>query len=348
MTILFPQRVNAAINASRKAPHTSVCKGLRRRWLGLAMAAFGGFAAMTAAGQDRYPSRPITLVVPYAAGGVTDVFARRLAQRISVELKQTVIVDNRLGAAGSVGTASVARAKADGYTLLVANQSVMGIDPVMRKAQVYDPLKDFTPISSAVHVPMYLLVSASEPIPDFKTFVDMGKRADGKWSFGSAGVGSWAHLLLEKIKMDQGIKAVHVPYKGNAPVFVDLISGQLQFAMDPAALPQGLASKIRMIASSAKSRYPSRMDVPTFTEQGYNLVAEGWTGIVGPHGLPDAIRDTILKAMQTAAADPEFVASLAPDGFHVVVDGPRELARRIRVDLKVFEQIKRDANLQSE
>lgn len=321
---------------------------IQRRSVALGLSAWGLGLARGAAAQSAYPARPITLVVPYAAGGVTDVLARHVGNRITDALKQPVIVENRAGAAGSVGSAYVSRAKPDGYTLLVANQAVLGIDPVMRTAGPYDPLKDFTPITAVVDKPLYLIVSEKSSMTDFASFLAAAKASAGKWAFGTAGVGSWSHFIVEQLRLAYGFDAVHVPYKGGSAALTDLIGGQIQFMMDPAAFSGDMGGKIRIIASTGQRRFPGRENIPTFKEQGFDMVAEGWTGIVGPPGMPRGIRDMLAKALTDAAADPSFGASLAKEGFIVAAKGPDELARRMRVDIGLFEDVKRKAGIKGD
>ena len=258
-----------------------------------------------AAAQD-FPDRPIKLIVPFPPGGPNDVIARVIGQRMSELLKQPVIIDNRGGAGGVLGTDVVAKAKPDGYTIVVTSAGALVISPSMEKV-AYDTLKDLQPITLVAKVPEMLVVATSVPATNMKELVDLARAQPGKLNFASSGPGSLPHLAGELLKLTAKIDIVHVPYRGAAPAVNDLLGQQVQMAfLDlPVLLPQIKAGALRGIAIGAPERAPTAMDVPTTAELGMpDLQTENWYGMLAPAGTPAAAVATLNRAAIEAMRDP--------------------------------------------
>lgn len=276
----------------------------RRKTLGLAVSAACLAASHTAFAQA-YPRGSIKLVVPYAPGGSTDLLARTIGEYLGKRLGQPVVVVNQPGAGGSVGTAAVARSAPDGLTLLMATNGTHAINPTLYAKLPYDAVKDFEPVSLVAVVPLVLAVPASSEIRTVKQFVE--QQAGGKrLSFGSAGVGSSGHLAGEMLNTAGNLRAVHIPYKGDGPAVVDLISGNIDFlfANMPAVVNHVRAGTMRAVAVTSTRRSPELTDVPTVAEAGYpRLQVDPWYGIFAPAGTSQAIVATLNEAIAAALAD---------------------------------------------
>ena len=277
------------------------------------------FAAPNARAVD-YPVRPIKLVVPYAAGGPTDVLGRLVADFLGRDLKQTVIVENKPGAQGAIGAEAVARAEPDGYTLFVAAASIIVLNPMLYKKLSYDPAKDLRMLALVTDLPVVMEVHPSIPAKTVAEFVAYAKQNPGKLNFGSAGTGGTIHLAGEMFKQMAGIEMTHVPYKGAGPALTDLLSGNIQVMFDSmgTALPPVKAGLLRPLAVSSTQRSPDLPDVPTIAESGYpDYAVSVWYGIVAPSKLPDEIAQKISASLDRALNDDTFRASLEKIGFPV-------------------------------
>ena len=288
----------------------------RRRILttGLGLA---GLASLPALAQDKFPSRPITLVVPFPPGGSVDIMARQYSEPLGRLLGVPIVVENRAGAGGSVGAQYVARAKPDGYTLVVSSQSSHLANPLTQPKIGYDPVKDFENIAILGRQPNALVVHSSLPFKTFKEFVDYGKKNPGKLNYGSGGVGSMGQLNVEMLKAATGVFTTHIPYRGGSPLITAVLSNEVQFILDNLVimLPHIQAGKVRALAVAADQRLPQLPDVPTFAEVGYpQLNLTSWTGLAAPAGTPDAIVQTLYKAVRQAAVAPAMVANLKERG----------------------------------
>jgi tripartite-type tricarboxylate transporter receptor subunit TctC len=276
----------------------------RRKTLGLAVSAACLAASHTAFAQA-YPRGPIKLVVPYAPGGSTDLLARTLGEYVGKRLGQPVVVVNQPGAGGSLGTAAVARSAPDGLTLLMATNGTHAINPTLYAKLPYDAVKDFEPVSLVAVVPLLLAVPASSEIRTVKQFVERAAGAK-RLSFGSAGVGSSGHLAGEMLSTEGNLQAVHIPYRGDGPAVVDLISGNIDFlfANMPAVVNHVRAGTVRAVAVTSAHRSPELPDVPTVAEAGYpRLQVDPWYGIFAPAGTPRAIVATLNEAIAAGLAD---------------------------------------------
>ena len=267
-----------------------------------------------------YPARPIKLVVPYAAGGPTDVLGRLVADYLGRDLKQAVIVENKPGAQGAIGAEAVARADPDGYTLFVAAGSIIVLNPMLYKKLSYDPVKDFRMLALVTDLPVVMEIHPSVPAKTVAEFVAYAKQNPGKLNFGSAGTGGTIHLAGEMFKQMAGIEMTHVPYKGAGPALTDLLSGNIQVMFDSmgTALPPVKAGLLRPLGVSSTQRSPDLPDVPTIAESGYpDYMVSVWYGIVAPSKLPDEIAQKISASLDRALNDDTFRASLEKIGFPV-------------------------------
>ena len=282
----------------------------------LATAIAAGVAGEAAA---QYPDRPVRLVVPFTAGGSPDTTARRVAQRLTQELKQQFVVENRPGAAGNIGAETVARSAPDGYTLMImANSHV--INPALYARINYDVVKDFTPICLPVRGASMMVVPANSPAKTVKEFVDMAKANPGKLNFGSGGAGSPAHLAAEAFRQATGIDYVHVPYKGAPEIVRALLSDQVQVGFPTFETALGLVQQktLRALATTGSKRSRQLPDTPTLLEalpDGFSL--EGWLGLVAPAGTPPEVTQVIVAAMTNALKDLAFREQLESGGSDI-------------------------------
>jgi len=270
--------------------------------------------AVTASAQDSYPSKPITMVVPFPPGGVADIVGRPLAAQMEKTLKQPIVVVNRTGAGGAVGMASVAKAPADGYTILMALSSI-SIFPVSDRINGKTPsyeMKDFAPIALITADPTVLVVSADSPWKNLKEFVASAKAYPGKINYSSSGVYGTLHVAMEIFANAAGIQLFHVPYQGGGPALTALLGGQVHaLASGPApAVGQIKAGKMRALASWSTERLPLMPDVPTFKELGYDAEFYIWSGVFAPAAIPTPVLDRLRAAVREASTSPEFKGAM--------------------------------------
>ncbi len=265
-----------------------------------------------------YPTRPIRLVVPYVAGGPTDVLGRYFADYLSRDLKQTVLVDNKAGAQGAIGAEAVAHAEPDGYTLLFTASSVLEINPILYKKLAYDPDRELRVLAVVTDLPSIMVVHPSVPARTIAEFVAYARQDPGKLNFGSAGTGGVGHLSGEMFKQMAGIEMTHVPYKGAGPALADLIAGHIQATFETlgTALPPIKAGLLRPLGVSSQQRIPDLPDLPTIAESGYpDYSSTVWYGVAAPAGVPDEIAQTIRASINRALDDEAFRVSLTKVGF---------------------------------
>ena len=283
-------------------------------------------AALAAPAWAEYPERPIRMIVPFPPGGVTDVVARLVAERLTADLGQQVIVDNKAGAGGVIGTDVVAKAPGDGYTILFTTPGHT-INAAFRHALPFDTEKDLKAVSIAGRVPMLLVSHPSMPFRDFKGFVDYARRNPGKLNVGSAGNGTLPHVHMELLMLKEHMQVTNVPYRGAAPALADLVAGQVQAKLDnyTTSAPFIASGKLVPLAVTSARRLKQLPDVPTVAETGVPGY-EGylWMGIVVPSATPDAIVDKLAAATQRAVALPEVQARFDKDGVEPVGDTPAE------------------------
>ncbi|MDM0015574.1 tripartite tricarboxylate transporter substrate binding protein BugD [Variovorax sp. J22P168] len=277
-------------------------------------------AAGTTAAQT-YPAKPVTWIVPFAAGGPTDALARNIAERVARELGQPIIIDNTPGAGGTVGAAKAARAAPDGYTMLVGHMGYMGAAPALYKKLSYDPIKDFAPVFRFPDTPLVLMVRKEHPAKDIKALVDFGKGNPDKLTISNAGVGSSSHLIAALFASSAGIKIMQIPYKGAGPALIDVIGGQVDGIFDQTntALPQIKEAKVRPLAVTSKVRLPQLKDVPTLSETVLpNFEASTWYGIYAPKGTPQPVLDKVQAAYQKVMADKAFTDKMSEQAIQLL------------------------------
>jgi tripartite-type tricarboxylate transporter receptor subunit TctC len=279
-----------------------------------------------------WPARPIRLIIPFPPGGPTDLVARVLAERMSRTLGQPLIIENRPGANGNIGNDAVAKAEADGYTVLY-NTSSIALSPAIYAKLPYDAQRDLAPVVQTATIPMVLAVNPSVPVQDVRGFVEHLRARPNALSYGSSGTGNVTHLTAVMLLRSQGLEAVHVPYRGSAPALIDAISGQVQFVTDTvnSALPLIRDGKLRALAVTSPKRLAPLPDVPTIAETlipGFE--AGAWQGIMVPARTPRAVVDRLNAAAMEALADPAVLAKLAEQGTEPLGSTPDEYGRILR------------------
>ena len=308
--------------------------------LGLALSAT---VACATHAQDSYPSKPVRLMVSFAAGGPTDQVARIVGAKLTDLLGQTFIVENKTGAGGNIGADVVAKAAPDGYTLLMATVSTHAINPGLYKNMPYDPAKDFAPVMQVGVTPCVLAVHPSLPVKDVRGLVALLKANPGKYSYGSSGMGSILHLCGEQFKTAAGVQMVHVPYRGSAPMIADLVGGQIAVAFDalPTVLPQVQGGKIRAIGGGMATRARAMPDLPTLQEQGVpGFECYTWNAILAPAKTPAPIVSVLSDAIHKALADPVILKRLEDAGVDPTPDStPEKLAEFIKAELAKWSPI---------
>lgn len=268
-----------------------------------------------------YPTKPMTWVVPFAAGGPTDALARHIAERVARELGQPIVIDNSPGAGGTVGAAKVARATPDGYTLLVGHMGYMGAAPALYKKLNYDPVKDFEGVFRFPDTPLVLMVRKDHPAKDIAGLVDFGKKNPDKLFISNAGVGSSSHLIAALVANAAGIKITAVPYKGAGPALVDVIGGQVDGIFDQTntALPQIREGKVRALAVTSKVRLPQLKNIPTLNETVVpGFEASTWYGIYAPKGTPKAVLDKVQNAYLKVMTDKAFTGKMTEQAIQML------------------------------
>ena len=295
------------------------------------------------AAQAAYPNKPIRLVVGFAPGGSTDIVARIVAQRLSERLGQNVLVENKAGAGGTIGTDSVAKALPDGYTLTLGTTSTHAIAPGAYSKLPYDPMADFTQISLVAVTPYLLVVNPQVKANNLAQFVTLVKAQAGKLNYASAGNGTATHLAMEMLKDAAGIDLLHVPYRGNAPADLAIIGGEVQavFGSMPALLQNTKAGKVRPLAVGTLVRSPALPDVPTVAESGYpGFEASLWLGIMGPANMPRPIVERLHKELVAIVATPEFKAAMDANGAEALSSkSPDEFRDLLRGQIAKFVKI---------
>jgi tripartite-type tricarboxylate transporter receptor subunit TctC len=299
---------------------------------------------------QNYPTRTIRMIVPFPAGGPNDIIARVVSQRMSQSLNQTIIIDNRGGQGGVLGTDLVAKAAPDGYTIALTSLGALAISPSLEKV-AYDASKDLAPVSLVAQVPEMLVVATSVPAKNMQELVALAKSQPGKMNFGSSGPGSLPHLAGELFKLTGKIDLVHVPYRGAAPAVNDLLAQQVQMAFFdlPVLLPQVKAATIRPIAIGAPQRAASVPDVPTTAEVGMpDLQTENWYGIVAPAKTPPEVIAALNKAVVEAVKDPQVAEKLASQGAILVGDSPEHFRDYIASETARWAKVIKEAGVETQ
>ena len=304
-----------------------------------------------AAAAQAYPSKPIRLMVPFPPGGSTDIVARIVAQRIGAQLGQALVIENRGGAGGTLGTAVVARAPADGYTLTVASTSTHVVAPSVYTKLEYDPVKDFAPIGLMAVTPYLLVVNPSVPARTLKELVELLKAKPGRLNYASAGVGSTTHLAMEMLKDASRTYALHIPYNGNGPAGTAVVAGQVEilFGSLPALLPHAKSGRVRALAVGTPKRSPSLPEVPTVAESGYpGFDASLWLALMAPAATPASIIERLNRELNAAVTSRETGEALGKAGAEPVTSAPAELAAMIRDGVGKYAQVVKVAGVKPE
>ena len=318
-----------------------------RRILAAAMLAALALVPTLAAAQA-FPGKPIKIIVPYSPGGTTDLLARLVAQKMSERLGQPVIVDNKPGANGMIGSDMVAKAPPDGYTLGIASPGSHAANASLYKDISYDTVKDFTPITLGVSAPMLLVVHPSLGVNSVKELIAAAKAKPGEISYASGGSGSSQHLAMEQFKMMAGIDMTHVPYKGSAASYPDLIGGSVKAEIDvvPTALPPVKGGRLKVLATGSAKRLAMLPDVPTIAEAGVpGYESSSWYGFVAPAKLPKDILDKLHAEIVRALKQPDVVEKLTNAGVIVVAGTPQEFAAHIRTEMDKSAKVIKAANI---
>ena len=298
-----------------------------------------------------YPSRPVRLVVPYAPGGVSDIIGRVLAQKMTEVLGQSMVVENRAGAGGMVGTGAVAKGTPDGYTIVLSSLSAYAIGPRMVKVPPYDPVSDFTPIGAVALTPTILTVGAGTPFRTVRELVAYAKANPGKLDYGSSGIGSVAHISAELLRASAGVDLNHVPYKSAALSYPDMIAGSLAMVFDalPSAIVHVRTGKARPVAMMSDRRSALLPDVPTFAEAGYpGVTLRLWVGLHGPPGMPVAVVQKLNDGIARALAAPDLRERFAAVGADPYPTGAREFAAMVRQDVETLARTMDAAGIKAE
>ena len=314
------------------------------------LAAMVTLAVCSAAGAQEWPTKPVTLIVPFAAGGTTDLVGRPLAQGLGERLGQTVVVDNRAGAGGTLGAAAAAKSPPDGYTLFLATIAHT-IAPGIYHNLAYDFEKDFDPITVVAEVPNVLIVNPAVPAKTAAELIAYIKAHPGKVNFGSAGPGSVEHLSGELFRSMAGLDIVHVPYKGGAPMMTDLIAGHIEMAVETSgsALQHIKSGAVRALAVSTRERSPFFPDLPTLDEaglKGYDVTT--WYGLLAPHGTPAAIRDKLFRETIELLKSPNMIARLKDLGAVAGGEPPERFAVFIRSETAKWTKVAKEAGITAE
>lgn len=289
----------------------------------------GALAPLAAFAQD-FPTRPVRMVVGYAPGGAVDVMARALAQKLGEAWKQTVIVDNRPGASEFIAAEHVAKSAPDGYTLYVATEIGLEVNPLLYSKLPYDPKRDFAPVTRVLDGPMLFVVNPSIPVNNMKEFIAHAKAQQGKLNYGSSGIGGQVHLAMAYLAKSTGVELVHIPYKGSAPAVQDMLGGVVHSTVAPISLlgPHVLAGKLRPIGVAGDKRVKMLPDVPTLREQGYAELDASWAlSVVAPAATPLALRNKIAADLRRVIKEPKFEEEQFDRfGYAAVADTPEQFA----------------------
>ena len=298
-----------------------------------------------------YPAKPIRLMVPFPPGGSTDIVARIVAQKLSERLGQQMVIENRGGAGGTIGTAQVAKSAPDGYQLTVASTSTHVVAPSVYNKLEYDPIKDFAPIGLMAVSPYLLAVNPNVKASTLQELVDLMRAQPGKLNYASAGVGSTTHLAMEMLKLVSNTYALHIPYNGNGPAGTALVAGQVEilFGSLPALLPHAKANRIRAIAVGTPKRSPALPEVPTVAESGYaGFDASLWLALMAPAGTPAPIVDRLNKEMATVIGAKDTRDALEKAGAEPITSTPAELAAMVKDGVPKYAKVVKAAGVKPE
>ena len=322
----------------------------RKQFTTLALAALATGFLGSATAQSAYPSKTVTMVVPTAAGGTTDLSARMLAQALGPVLGQTVVVDNKGGGNGNIAASIVKRAEADGYTLLMQYSGYHVISPHITKQKQWDQ-GDFQPVANVISAPQIIVVRADLPVKTLPELIAYAKANPGKLNYASSGNGSLQHVTGAMLEQQGGIKMVHVPYKGTGPALQDLLGGQvdLTFGTAPPFMPHIQSGKLRVLAVTGKERLASLPDAPTTAEAGYPGVnATSWFALFAPAGVPKPVIDKLAADMKKVVEDPAFRKKAQEQGAAADYQGPQQLGERVKSDFADWAGVIKSSKIEAE
>lgn len=317
----------------------------------LSTAAFACTLLWSTAHAQEYPTRPIQMIVPFAAGGAIDQMARAMSNALSQELGQSIVIQNVPGAGGNIGAEQASRATPNGYTLLVGTSATHGVNPALFPKLGYDAVKDFTPVAHWGAVPNVLVVNVASPIQSVDDLIARARSAPGKLTFGSAGHGTSLHLAGELFKQAAKVDLTHVAYRGGAPASMDLLAGSISMMFDTVAvaLPNLRSGKTRALAIAAPERHFALPDVPTFAEKGFpSVVASTWAGVFAPAGTPAAVVRRLEQAQRKALEDPAVVAVLRNAGVQIAYKDSKAFTQYVDSEIKLWGDIVRRGNIKIE
>ena len=299
---------------------------------------------------QNYPARPIRVIAPFPAGGGTDLFARTIAQKLSAVWGQQVVVDNRSGAGGMIGSEMVAKAAPDGYTLLITSSSSHVISPHLSRKPPYDPLNDFMPVIMIASAPNVLVVHPSVPARSVRGLIDLAKKRPGELNYASNGSGTLSHLTGELFKLQTGINLVHIPYKGGPPAVIDLVAGQVSvlFSALPTVFAQVRAGRLRMIAVTGDKRIAPIIEVPTVAETVPGFESVQWWGMFAPPALPVELTGRLSGEISKMLVDAELKARFAAEGAEASQVSPRDFAAFLKADYEKWGKVVKAAGVRPE
>jgi len=318
----------------------------------LACALAAAFALPLTAFAQAWPTKPIRMVIPFPAGGATDILGRTIAQKLSGALGQQVVVDNKPGAGGTIGSDMVAKAAPDGYTILMATSSTHSIGPALNPRMPYDAFKDFAPVAHVANAPSVLIVGKDSPAKSAKELIDLLKKNPGKYNFGSSGIGTYPHLSAEMFKWRAGgLFVVHIPYRGTGLVITDLVAGQIAFLMDSIVSAQSHIKdgKVRPLAVSGSARSGSLPNVPTFKELGVpGMEFSNWFGVFAPPGTSPEILQRLNRELNAVVKAPDVAERLKALGADPAGSTPEQFAKTIRDEHETWKAVIQRANIKPE
>lgn len=309
------------------------------------------FSASSLMAQVTYPNKPVKIIVPYPAGGSTDLIARIAATQLTERLKQPFVVENRAGASGAIGSVAVAKAAPNGYTLVMGTASSHGINSALQKNLPYDAVKDFAPVTVVANTPNIIVVHPDVPAKNLGELLTLAQAQPGKLNFGSTSAGGSPHMSAELLKMMAKVDMTHVPYKGAAPMLTDLIGGQVQIGFDnlPSTINFVRSHKLRALAVTTPQRWPSAPEIPTVAESGVpNYEVSGWFGLLAPAGTPKQVLDTIQGAIVDSLKEPAVTKQLRDMGAEPVGNKPEAFAEEIRKDVEKWKTVVQATGLKLE
>ena len=302
--------------------------------------------------QEKYPAKPLRIIVPFAPGGSTDIFARLVAERLSASLAQPVVVENRAGASGNIGAEAVARSAPDGYTVLMATTGVMAINNALFKSVPYDAAKDFEPVVFVASITNVLAVPLELPAKNLQDLVALAKKEPGKLTFASSGAGSSTHLSAELLKSMAGIDVVHVPFKGSGQALIDVVAGRVSMIIDnmPSALPHIKGGKLRALGVTGAKRSSALPDVPTIAEAGNEVGLRGyeslsWSGLALPAGAPREVVQRLNRETNAILATADMKQKLAEQGADAVGGAPEVFAEHVRREREKWSRLVRERGI---